>query len=241
MEARHLFAATLLGALALPLSSCRIVNGKPDVSGFADIFTAAKDDTVYIEAKPTGAVAVSSRLPNAPTAIPQPQAALPAKPLAAAAPKPQPAAAPVRVAPGGPYTVQAGDSLSRIARAHGVGTAALAAANGLNPQSAVIRPGQQLRIPQGGSSPVAAVKPAAAKSATAPAAAPKLATAPAPKPATAAAKAGQHSLRAGETLAAVSRQYGVSLQELMRVNAITDESARTLRPGTLLTIPTKKP
>lgn len=65
------------------------------------------------------------------------------------------------------YTVQDGDTLSRIARKTGVGVAALQAANGL--QDGNIRIGQSLRIPAAGTTAVAAVTPAVA---TAPAADP---------------------------------------------------------------------
>lgn len=60
----------------------------------------------------------------------------------AVAQKPAPARA------GGAYTVQAGDSLARIARNHGVSTAALKEANGLS--DGLIRIGQQLVIPAAG-------------------------------------------------------------------------------------------
>lgn len=51
-------------------------------------------------------------------------------------------------APAGSYIVASGDTLSSIARQHGVSTAALRTANGL--QSSLIRAGQQLSIPAGG-------------------------------------------------------------------------------------------
>lgn len=61
---------------------------------------------------------------------------------------PQPSAAP------GTYKVQEGDTLSRIARRHGVSTVALKAANGL--EDGVIRIGQTLKLPHGGKAEVAA-------------------------------------------------------------------------------------
>lgn len=74
----------------------------------------------------------------------------------AAAPAPAPAApvsprpaAPTPTSQGGTYTVQAGDTLYRIARQHGVNPAALMQANGLTPETAnKIRVGTTLRIPK---------------------------------------------------------------------------------------------
>lgn len=67
---------------------------------------------------------------------------------AAAPPNPRPAA-PAATSQGGSYTVQAGDTLYRIARQHGVNPAALMQANGLTPETAnKIRVGTTLRIPK---------------------------------------------------------------------------------------------
>ncbi len=46
------------------------------------------------------------------------------------------------------YIVRKGDTLTHIARAHGVSLRRLAAENGLNADRSIIRPGQKLRIPQ---------------------------------------------------------------------------------------------
>ena len=59
----------------------------------------------------------------------------------------------------GTYAVQEGDTLSRIAKRHGVSTVALKAANGLD--DGMIRIGQTLKIPAGGKADVAAAAPAA--------------------------------------------------------------------------------
>ncbi len=58
----------------------------------------------------------------------------------------------------GTYRVQEGDTLTRIARNHGVTTTALKQANGLN--DGIVRIGQTLRIPTGGATTVAAATPA---------------------------------------------------------------------------------
>jgi murein DD-endopeptidase MepM/ murein hydrolase activator NlpD len=59
---------------------------------------------------------------------------------------------------GGTYTVQQGDSLSSIARKTGVGVAALKQANGM--QDGLLRIGQTLKVPAGGTVAVASAKPA---------------------------------------------------------------------------------
>lgn len=65
------------------------------------------------------------------------------------------------------YTVVSGDTISGIARAHGVSTSAVLRANGLA-ASSIIFPGQAITIPTGSTAPV----PAPAAPAPAPAAAP---------------------------------------------------------------------
>lgn len=110
------------------------------------------------------ALVAANGMPNASTplrinqqlTIPVPGAAAPtpAQPVAArpAAPPPVAAIAPARPAApataGGTYTVQAGDTLYRISRQHGIAPAALMKANGFTPETAnLIRVGTTLRIP----------------------------------------------------------------------------------------------
>ncbi|MEP9371645.1 peptidoglycan DD-metalloendopeptidase family protein [Mesorhizobium sp. KR1-2] len=57
----------------------------------------------------------------------------------------------------GTYTVQEGDTLSKIAKKTGVSAVALKSANGLN--DGIVRVGQTLQIPAGGTTAVAAAKP----------------------------------------------------------------------------------
>lgn len=59
----------------------------------------------------------------------------------------------------GTYTVQSGDTLSAIARKSGVGVVALKQANGM--QDGLLRVGQTLKIPAGGTATVASAKPEA--------------------------------------------------------------------------------
>ncbi|TIO99887.1 MAG: M23 family metallopeptidase, partial [Mesorhizobium sp.] len=62
---------------------------------------------------------------------------------------------------GGTYTVQQGDSLSSIARKTGVGVTALKQANGM--KDGLLKIGQTLKVPAGGTVAVAAAKPVATK------------------------------------------------------------------------------
>jgi N-acetylmuramoyl-L-alanine amidase len=92
----------------------------------------------------------------APAAAPAPQpAAAPAAPAAA----PAPAALAGTGAPGGSYTIKAGDTLSAIASKHGVKLSDILAANQLS-LTTVIYPGNKLVIP-GGSIQPASSTPAA--------------------------------------------------------------------------------
>ncbi|GLS34555.1 peptidoglycan-binding protein LysM [Mesorhizobium tianshanense] len=67
-------------------------------------------------------------------------------------------AAPKPAGAGGTYTVQQGDTLSAIARKTGVGVAALKQANGM--QDGLLKIGQTLKVPAGGTATVASAKPA---------------------------------------------------------------------------------
>jgi len=71
--------------------------------------------------------------------------------------KPQMAAAKATGA-AGTYTVQSGDTLSSIARKTGVGVVAIKQANGM--QDGLLKIGQTLKVPAGGTTAVASAKPA---------------------------------------------------------------------------------
>lgn len=72
--------------------------------------------------------------------------------------KPAQTAAAAPKAGAGTYTVQQGDSLSSIARKTGVGVVALKQANGM--QDGLLKIGQTLKVPAGGTATVASTKPA---------------------------------------------------------------------------------
>lgn len=126
---------------------------------------------------------------------------------------------------GGEYTVQAGDTLSAIARRFGLSVTDLIAANQLaNPNT--LHKGQVLNIPAPGSSPAAAT-PAGDAAAT-PASAATQASGQAQK-------ALEHVVKAGETLYSIAQRYGVPLDKLADANNITNPSL--VRAGQRLTIP----
>lgn len=162
--------ALLLCAAAAGLSSCKLMH--KNYSVVSDRVKPAVADNVMVEASGTlpsvapagsGAVAVqpgdtlssiAKRHGTTVSALCAANAISPSTPIrvgqqlrlpGGAAAAPHSAATPART---GSYTVQPGDTLSRIAAKHGVSTAALMQANQLTPQQANhIRPGQALRIP----------------------------------------------------------------------------------------------
>jgi len=100
----------------------------------------------------------------------------------------------------GTYTVRSGDSIERIARKHGVSTAALGKLNGLKSNS-IIHPGQKLKVP----------------GTTAPA---KSNTTPAPV-----AASRTHTVATGDTFYKISRKYGVSVNGLISTNPSVNHNA----------------
>lgn len=105
------------------------------------------------------------------------------------------------------HTVAAGDTVSAVAARYGLRTADVLAWNGLT-WTSVIRPGQILRL-----------SPSAASTAPPPAAA---------------APAATHTVRAGDTLWAIARTYGMSVTTLSALNGLGASSV--IQPGQQLAI-----
>jgi LysM repeat protein len=105
------------------------------------------------------------------------------------------AASPSTAAPGGIYTVQRGDTLSRIALRHGVTLNALMSANGL--WSNTIFVGQQLAIP--GPSRLGGTSTSST--------------------------GGTYIVRPGDTLVKIAQRFGTTASALSRLNGIANPSA----------------
>ena len=198
-----------------------IKDGSLDFTWWQDAAAPVMEDDVVIE--PGGGYYRSTPAPSqVPLAsIPRPE---PETKPAAPTPAPTPAAA-APTAPG-QYVVRPGDTLSSIARRYRTSVSAIVAANGMASANVPLRVNQSLRIPSGTATASPAPKPVA----TAPAAKP----APAP---VAAASGNSYTVKAGDTLYRISRQYGVSPTALMQANGLTPTTANTIRVGTTLRIP----
>lgn len=143
---------------------------------------------------------------------------------------------------GGEYVIQKGDTLSEIASAAGVSLADLRALN--NIEGDKIFAGDTIAIPSGGKVPTGTKKAEPKK--TTPEPTPNVAE---PEPAPMAEPVVEpvetdrmqvdavmdHVVYPGETLDDISRQYGVSKSEIMRLNNISDASA--VKEGQRLRIP----
>ncbi|HWR85411.1 MAG TPA: LysM peptidoglycan-binding domain-containing protein [Rhodoglobus sp.] len=127
-------------------------------------------------------------------------------------------AAPSSAPSAGGYTVQVGDTISAIARRHGLSTNAVLSANGLS-WSSIIYPGQVLAIPGATTSGAAAQAPAPAP-------------APAPSPAP---SGGGYTVVAGDTISAIAQRHGVTTDAVLGANGLNRSSI--IYPGQTLTIP----
>lgn len=110
------------------------------------------------------------------------------------------------------HVIQPGDSLGKVARQYNVDPATLAAYNQIGDPNRILI-GQSIRIPGAGATgDAAAVTLPAAVMAAPPA---------------------EHVVARGESLTAISRRYGLDVQELMRINGVTNpnhiEIGQTLR------------
>ena len=100
------------------------------------------------------------------------------------------------------YTVQAGDSIERIARKNGVSVNALGKLNGIKSDT-IIHPGQKLMLP--GTTATAEITESTPASSTAP--------------------SRTHTVASGETFYSISRKYDVSVSALIAANPKISPSA----------------
>lgn len=134
-----------------------------------------------------------------------------------------PAAPAAPVAASVVHTVQRGDTVSAIAKRHGLGVQAVLKANGLS-WSSIIYPGQKLTIP--GKAAPAASTPAAPATPAAPVA-----------PAAPAPAAGSYVVKAGDTVTSIASRHGVTIQAVLAANSLQVSSI--IYPGQKLVIPPK--
>lgn len=175
-------------------------------------------------------------VPAAPKAQPREAVKLPVyEPMTGVTSSGGVSSAPVTAAAGGTYVVKAGDTVGKIANAHGVSLSAMLKANGLDLNSAKrIRPGRKLVIPTGGK-PVTSVK-TSEKSVT------KGRKGVAPvKPGSAAPVAadGTYTVKAGDTIPGIAKKLGIRSRDLQNANNLSDEATRRLQIGQKLVIPGK--
>ena len=218
MNLNFITTLPLAAASALVLSSCVIKDGSLDFTWWQDAAAPVMEDDVVIESG--GGYYRSTPAPSQVPLASIPREESETKP-ATPAPAPVPAAA--STVPG-QYVVRPGDTLTSIARRYRTSVSAIVAANGMASADVPLRVNQSLRIPSGVAAASPAVKP--------------IATVPAAKPAPAAAATGNsYTVKAGDTLYRISRQYGVSPTALMQANGLTPTTANTIRVGTSLRIP----
>lgn len=201
---RILLTSALTFAACL-LPSCRITDKGVDVSMVRDRVMPAEQDQVYVESGSD-----------------------------AGAPDAAPASVPYgyNINTAGSYTVQPGDTLSKIAARHQVSLAELYRANNLTGTS-MIKVGQRLVIPQHST----AHQPTSAASSSPPAAAGHPTTAAAHASAPSVTSGRTYTIQAGDTLSSIARRLGVSMQAIMQANNLSGEQASRLRIGQRLRIP----
>ncbi|MGN0866530.1 MAG: LysM peptidoglycan-binding domain-containing protein [Oligosphaeraceae bacterium] len=113
------------------------------------------------------------------------------------------------------YVVRGGDSLSRIAVAHGVKTADLLAANPQLSSPDKIQVGQTLTLPAGAKSP------AASSASPAPSTSGKKAIAREAIP-----EDGKYTVRSGDSLWLIARRFGVKTADLLRWNNLSSDKLK---------------
>lgn len=146
--------------------------------------------------------------PNAPATASGPIRFSPTRPGAAAQAVTPP---PAEAAPAVNYTVVKGDSLWTVAKRHGVTVAELASANNLM-TNATLQLNQKLIIPQKAVAPAAAGASAAAPAADSP----------------------SYTVKSGDTLGAIARRNGTTVDALRAANRLSGD---VVRAGQVLLLP----
>ena len=119
---------------------------------------------------------------------------------------------------GGSYTVQAGDSYWRIANKYGISIEELQRLNGTS--SYFLYPGQSLVVPGSASTTSGSASSTSTSTTSTRSAAP--------------AAGGSYTVQAGDSYWRIANKYGISIQELQRLNGTSDY---TLHPGQSIKVP----
>jgi LysM repeat protein len=192
-----------------PVTQASAVNPQPTPGG---VSTAAPGETVVsaVTSQPgTAPVGTSAVGEGTPTVQPSaPEEGTPAEPSATAE-------APAETQPPSSsssgevvwHTVQSGETLSSIARRYGTTWQAIAKANNLSNPNNIYV-GQKLKIPSGGGSSGGTT-----------------------------GCRYQHTVKTGEWVWQIARDYGVSPYDILAANGLTIQSANTIYAGTVLCIP----
>ncbi|MFT4028439.1 MAG: LysM peptidoglycan-binding domain-containing protein [Protaetiibacter sp.] len=130
---------------------------------------------------------------------------------------------------GGRYTIQTGDTISRIAAKFGVSAQSLLTANGLG-WSSIIYPGQTIAIPGTvlATENVSSVTPATPATTTQEATTPVVST-PAP------VLSSSYLIKSGDTISSIAQKFGVGVQAILDANGLNRSSI--IYAGRALTIP----
>lgn len=133
----------------------------------------------------------------------------------------------VPAAGSGTYTVKAGDTLGKIANAHGVSLSAMLKANNMDLKSARrLRIGQKLVIPT-------STRPVRKNSAR------RNGKTVRSSSAAAVAADGTYTVKAGDTLGGIARRLKVKTADLQKANNLSDAQVRRLQIGQKLVVPGK--
>jgi LysM repeat protein len=208
-------AVSILGLVAMLIQGCK--REAPDAG------TATTMDTNPPPLDLSNSPAVDTNMPPAMAQAQAPSSnSLPALPPVPPAPVPQPqpmTPPPTEAAAGGSeYVVVQGDTLAKIAKAHGVSLKALEAANpGVEPKKLKIK--QKLTIPAATSSADAGASATPTAGATG-----------------GSASGESYTVKTGDTLGKIAKRHGMSLKALKAANNLTTDH---IKVGDKLSIPAK--